>query len=124
MSGLDPREKEIFLKALEMDSSEERTDYIAGVCGDDQNLFDRVQTLLRANDSAKSFLPTDLKVEEHTIFPREQWSRQIKDLEALLSNENVEPHRPKKKGEKKGIRKTDKEKALEVLALPRFQKPD
>ncbi len=75
-------------------------------------------------EDSYSFLPKNLKIEEHTIYPMETWSREIKDLEKTLTQDGVAPHRKEKKGEKKGAMKTEKEKALAVLDLPRFQKPD
>ena len=61
MATNDPanREKEIFEKALELASPEERLGYLKGTCAGDAELLARVQALLRANDSASQFLPED-----------------------------------------------------------------
>jgi len=51
------REKEIFERALDFESPNERLGYIKGACADDAALIARVQALLRAHDEASCFLP-------------------------------------------------------------------
>jgi serine/threonine-protein kinase len=50
------REREIFIAALQRDDPQERRAYLAGACGADAGLWDRVQALLGAFDRAGSFL--------------------------------------------------------------------
>jgi WD40 repeat protein/serine/threonine protein kinase len=50
------REKEIFERALEIESPEERLGYIKGACGVDTVLLTRVQDLLSAHAQATAFL--------------------------------------------------------------------
>jgi serine/threonine protein kinase/Flp pilus assembly protein TadD len=49
-------EEAIFKVACQIDSPQARANYLKQVCGDDQALFDRVATLLRAQEEAPSFL--------------------------------------------------------------------
>ena len=49
-------EEAIFKVACKIESPQGRADYLNQVCGDDQALFDRVATLLRAHEEAPSFL--------------------------------------------------------------------
>ena len=42
------REKEIFERALDLESSEERLGYLKGACADDAALLARVRALLQA----------------------------------------------------------------------------
>ncbi len=67
-----------------------------------------------------SFLPGDLKVEEHVVYPGETWTRTIKDVSALLVKEGVVPHRQPKEIDEN----SEREKALSILDLPRFEKAD
>ena len=53
------REKEIFENALEIASDKERLGYIKGACGNDSDLFARVQALLKAHAEATGFLPEE-----------------------------------------------------------------
>jgi WD40 repeat protein/serine/threonine protein kinase len=48
----------IFFAALPLSSSE-RTDYLAGACGDNEQLRQRVEALLRVHDAPKGFLPEE-----------------------------------------------------------------
>ncbi len=50
-------EKGIFEQALDIESSEDRLDYLKAACGEDAALLARVQALLQANDSVERFLP-------------------------------------------------------------------
>ena len=49
------REEQLFLDVVEL-PFESRAGYLAGVCGDDDTLRERVESLLRANDRADGFL--------------------------------------------------------------------
>ena len=49
-------EKAIFNVARKIDSPDARAEYLHQVCGADQNLFERVDTLLRAYEEQASFL--------------------------------------------------------------------
>ena len=53
-------EKAIFSVARKLDSPHARVEYLHQVCGADQNLFERVDTLLRAYDEQASFLESPL----------------------------------------------------------------
>jgi serine/threonine protein kinase/WD40 repeat protein len=50
------REKEIFERALDLDSLRERADFVLLACGADTNLLGRVQRLLRLHDQDAGFL--------------------------------------------------------------------
>jgi serine/threonine protein kinase/WD40 repeat protein len=56
MAGKPLDEEAIFKVACQIESPQARADYLKQVCGDDQALFDRVATLLRAQEEAPSFL--------------------------------------------------------------------
>src|SRR6516164_2008866 len=56
MAGKPLDEEAIFKVACQIESPQARADYIKQVCGDDRALFDRVGTLLRAQEEAPSFL--------------------------------------------------------------------
>ena len=57
----DPRrEKEIFEKAIDLASVEERQRFLQQACGADADLLARVQELLQALDQAEGFLAEDL----------------------------------------------------------------
>src|ERR1700735_5693314 len=56
-SDPDNREKEIFERAIEIASDEERLAYLGRVCGEDVALLERIQALLRAAETAADFLP-------------------------------------------------------------------
>ncbi len=51
------REKEIFERALDFESPEERLGYVKGACADDAALLARVRALLEADEEASRFLP-------------------------------------------------------------------
>jgi len=51
------REKEVFERALEFESPEERLEFIQDACADDAVLLARVRALLQAHDEASRFLP-------------------------------------------------------------------
>jgi tetratricopeptide (TPR) repeat protein len=51
-----PTAESIFLAALERPSAE-RADYVAGACGENQRLRQRVEALLRAHEAPDGFLP-------------------------------------------------------------------
>src|SRR2546425_4614581 len=51
------REKEIFEQALDITPTEERLRFLTSACGKDAALLERVQALLRADESGESFLP-------------------------------------------------------------------
>jgi hypothetical protein len=51
------REKEIFERALDLESSAERLGYVKGACAGDPELLARVSVLLQAHDEASRFLP-------------------------------------------------------------------
>src|SRR5689334_18743855 len=51
------REKEIFEQALDITPTEERLRFLTSACGQDADLLERVQALLRADESGESFLP-------------------------------------------------------------------
>src|ERR1051326_6278819 len=55
------REKDIFEKALEFESSEARRQYLEGVCEGDGVLLARIQALLRADEAGEEFLPEQPK---------------------------------------------------------------
>ena len=59
----------ILSRALEF-ALEEREVFLAGACGDDASLRDRVATLLRAHDEADQFLNDGITVEETTVLER------------------------------------------------------
>jgi len=60
-------EREIFDKAIEIGSSDERAAYIRNACGDNSDLIERVSALLRAHEQA-DFLPPHPVGEEMTLF--------------------------------------------------------
>ena len=51
------REKEVFERALEFESPEERLEFIQDACADDAVLLARMRALLQAHDEASRFLP-------------------------------------------------------------------
>src|SRR5438445_824378 len=55
------REKEIFEQALDITPTEERLRFLTSACGKDAALLERVQALLRADESGESFLPEQPK---------------------------------------------------------------
>src|SRR5215470_13706677 len=60
--GAEPnREKEIFERALDLESAEERHDYLKLACGGDAVLLARIEALLKANEGAEDFLPEQPK---------------------------------------------------------------
>src|SRR2546425_6016904 len=58
------REKEIFERALDLESAEERLGYVKGACAEDAALLARVRALLQAHDEASRFLPDAPGAEE------------------------------------------------------------
>jgi hypothetical protein len=56
MSEWNPEANEIFLKALDCESSESRQTYLDEVCGSDGDLRAQVESLLEADSKAASFL--------------------------------------------------------------------
>ena len=60
-------EKEIFDKAIEIESSDERAAYVRNACGDNSDLIERISALLRAHDQA-DFLPAQPMGEEMMLF--------------------------------------------------------
>jgi len=67
MAGKPLDEEAIFKVACKIDSPQARADYLKQVCGDDQALFDRVATLLRAYEEAPSFLESPAAAAAATI---------------------------------------------------------
>jgi eukaryotic-like serine/threonine-protein kinase len=61
------REKGIFESAIEIASADERQGYIKGACGNDPDLFARVQALLKAHAEATGFLREESAAENKTI---------------------------------------------------------
>jgi eukaryotic-like serine/threonine-protein kinase len=57
MSETTDREKEIFNQALEMPSAEARNAFLQGACGQDRELRNQIDSLLRAYYSAERFIP-------------------------------------------------------------------
>jgi WD40 repeat protein len=57
MSDSTDREKEIFNQALEMPSAEARNAFLQGACGQDHELRNQIEALLRAYASADGFIP-------------------------------------------------------------------
>src|SRR5262245_24309859 len=59
MAAIPPnqREKEIFERALDIASAEERLGFINGACAEDTALLARVQALLQAHAESEAFLP-------------------------------------------------------------------
>src|SRR5262245_11965743 len=55
------QEKEIFERALDLTSVEERRRYLQSACGDDTVLLARVEALLRADAAGEGFLPEQPK---------------------------------------------------------------
>src|SRR5262245_14280674 len=55
------REKEIFERALDLDSAEERREYVRSACAGDPVLLARVEALLRADEAGEEFLPEQPK---------------------------------------------------------------
>src|SRR5262245_60054246 len=53
------REKEIFERALDLESIEERQRFLAAACGNDGALLARVQALLSASEGESRFLPDE-----------------------------------------------------------------
>src|SRR5262249_18597486 len=53
------REKEIFERALDIDSAEGQQRFLAQTCGDDAALLARVQALLKASAEGSRFLPDE-----------------------------------------------------------------
>src|SRR5262249_14780184 len=53
------REKEIFERALDIDSAEEQQRFLAQACGNDAALLARVQALLKASAEGSRFLPDE-----------------------------------------------------------------
>ena len=51
------REKEIFERALDIASAEERLGYVRGACGQDGLLLARIEALLHADETGEDFLP-------------------------------------------------------------------
>ena len=49
-------EREIFADAMQIDSESERANYLGEACGDDQQMRERIEQLLREKDSLGSFL--------------------------------------------------------------------
>ena len=66
MSETNRKEREIFNKAIEIESPEERAAYIKIACGDDNNLIERIRALLSAHYEAE-FLPPHPGNEELTL---------------------------------------------------------
>ncbi len=56
MADQKPSLDSVFCTAIEMESAEQRQEYVARVCGQDAELLRQVDRLLRAHDSAGSFL--------------------------------------------------------------------
>ena len=56
MSDWNPKANEIFLKALDCESSESRQAYLDQACGSDKELRAQVESLLEADSDAASFL--------------------------------------------------------------------
>jgi serine/threonine protein kinase/WD40 repeat protein len=51
------RQKELFERALDLNSEEDRAQFLAAACAGDPALLERLQALLRANEKDKGFLP-------------------------------------------------------------------
>jgi hypothetical protein len=67
MFTADKHEREIFDKAIEIESSNERAAYVRNACGDNSDLIERISALLCAHDQA-DFLPPHPVSEEMTVF--------------------------------------------------------
>jgi WD40 repeat protein/serine/threonine protein kinase len=63
-------ERELFLAALEKDDSTERAAYLAQACGDDANLRQRIERLLRLHGEAGSFLDSPAFAPSETVEPQ------------------------------------------------------
>jgi eukaryotic-like serine/threonine-protein kinase len=57
MSDDTNRERELFSEALDLESPQARLDYLISACGPDHLLRQRVETLLKAYESATRFIP-------------------------------------------------------------------
>ncbi len=62
MNAQDHQAKTIFLNALEIDSPDERSDYLDGQCGNDKELRGEVEVLLMEHDELGSFLEVPVAV--------------------------------------------------------------
>jgi hypothetical protein len=60
-------EREIFDKAIEIESSDERAAYVRNACKDNSDLIERISALLRAHNQV-DFLPPQPGGEEMTLF--------------------------------------------------------
>jgi serine/threonine protein kinase/uncharacterized protein HemY len=69
MSDWNPRANEIFLKALEFDSQEERQAYIEEACSDSPDIRREVQSLLEADQQAGNFLESPVEPVVATLEP-------------------------------------------------------
>ena len=56
MSKADRHERDIFNKAIEIETPDERAAYVQSACGDDSDLIERISALLHAHNEA-DFLP-------------------------------------------------------------------
>src|SRR5262249_3456313 len=61
------REKEIFERALDLASADERYRYLESACGGDTVLLTRVQALLRADEAGEAFLPEQPRESAHIV---------------------------------------------------------
>src|SRR5262245_38560727 len=57
MNDASPEMMSIFCGALERLAADERTAYLAAACGEDAELRERIEALLRAHEAAGGFLP-------------------------------------------------------------------
>ena len=58
MTNLQPA-KELFLNALELDSDDERRAFLSDACNGDDDLLQRVKSLLASHDAESRFLAVD-----------------------------------------------------------------
>src|SRR5437870_3147956 len=56
MNNDENREEQIFQAALQFPTPEQRTAYVKGACGNDENLRQRVEALLKSHEHASGFL--------------------------------------------------------------------
>src|SRR5262245_47460059 len=66
------REKEIFERALDLASPEERLGYIKGASAGDAALMARLQTLLQAHEEGTDFLPEQPASQQTTLVVTEK----------------------------------------------------
>jgi hypothetical protein len=60
-------ERTIFLEAIEIDDADKQAAYVAQACGDNEELHQRVDALLRSHEQAGSFLKNDRPAVADTV---------------------------------------------------------